>query len=250
MFQTSATLRIGQKRVRAQLCSLLIDARGDMFNISAFPRLDTLPPAQQAVWKELSQIPQAFTLYRGTAIALYLGHRESVDFDFFAFQDFDPDRLMRHVPFLKDAEIIQREQNTLTCNIHRDGPVQVSFFGIPGVNIVKPPTIAPEIGLKIASLVDLAGMKASVVQKRAQLKDYIDIDALISVGIDLPPALAAGAIIYGNSFNPLITLKALSWFNDGNLSKLPTATRSRLERAVKTVDLNALPDLKSLSEGF
>jgi hypothetical protein len=62
--------------------------------------------------------------------------------------------------------------------------------------------------------------------------------------------LAASAIIYGNSFNPLITLKALSWFNDGNLSKLPTATRSRLERAVKAVDLNALPDLKSLSEGF
>jgi Nucleotidyl transferase AbiEii toxin, Type IV TA system len=215
-----------------------------------FPRLDILPPAQQAVWAELSQIPEAFTLYGGTAIALYLGHRESVDFDFFGFEDFDPDRLMRDVPLLKNAEVIQREHNTLTCNVDRGGPVQISFFGIPGVNIVKAPTIAQEIGLKIASLIDLAGIKASVVQKRAQLKDYIDIDALISKGIDLPTALAAGAIIYGNSFNPLITLKALSWFNDGNLSKLTAATRSRLEGAVKAVDLSALPDLKPFSEGF
>jgi len=50
-------------------------------------RLDILPPAQLALWPELRQIPAHFVLYGGTAIALRLGHRQSVDFDFFTFQD-------------------------------------------------------------------------------------------------------------------------------------------------------------------
>ena len=218
-----------------------------MVSLATFPHLDILPPAQQALWGELNQIPDAFTLYGGTAIALYLGHRESVDFDFFGFEDFDPDHLLATLPLLKYAEVIQREHNTLTCNVKRDDWVQISFFGIPGVEKVCPPTLAEDIGLKIASLIDLAGMKVSVVQKRAQIKDYIDIDALISTGITLPTALTAGSIIYGNSFNPLITLKALTWFNDGNLANLPIATRTRLEAAVKAVDLSDLPDLSFMS---
>jgi Nucleotidyl transferase AbiEii toxin, Type IV TA system len=214
-----------------------------------FPRLDILPPAQQAVWNELSQIPKAFTLYGGTAIALYLGHRESIDFDFFGFEDFNPDRLLATIPLLQGAEIIQREHNTLTCNVKRGDWVQISFFGVPGVNQVCPATLVDDLGLKVASLIDLAGMKASVVQKRALIKDYLDLDALIGVGVNLPTALASAGIIYGRSFNPLITLKALSWFNDGNLSKLPIETRARLETAVKAVNLNALPDLSAFVGG-
>jgi Nucleotidyl transferase AbiEii toxin, Type IV TA system len=217
--------------------------------INGFPRLDILPPAQQAVWAELSQIPETFTLYGGTAIALYLGHRQSVDFDFFCFEDFDPDTLLKSIPLLQNGQVTQREANTLTCNIDRGGLVQMSFFGIGGLSTVAPPTIVADNNLKIASLLDLAGMKVSVVQKRAQIKDYIDIDALIASGIALPSALSAGSIIYGSHFNPLIALKAVSWFGDGNLAKLPAATKARLEAAVKAVDLDRLPDLRPLSKG-
>jgi hypothetical protein len=220
-----------------------------MSNIPPFPRLDILPPAQRAVWAELREIPEAFTLYGGTAIALYLGHRESVDFDFFCFEDFDPDLLFNSVPLLKGGQITQRDTNTLTCNIDRGGLVQMSFFGITGLNIVAPPTIIESNNLKIASLLDLAGMKVSVVQKRAQIKDYIDIDALISAGIELPHALSAGALIYGTQFNPLIALKALAWFGDGNLAKLPRATQARLERAIRAVDASRLPSLGKESKG-
>jgi hypothetical protein len=58
------------------------------------PRLDILPAAQRALWLELSATPRDFTLYRGTAIALRLGHRASADFDFFGRMGFDPDRLL------------------------------------------------------------------------------------------------------------------------------------------------------------
>jgi hypothetical protein len=47
------------------------------------PRLDIVPPPQRRLWDELAAVPAAFVLYGGTAVALQLGHRTSVDFDFF-----------------------------------------------------------------------------------------------------------------------------------------------------------------------
>ena len=68
--------------------------------------------------------------------------------------------------------------------------------------LVAPLTVE-ENGLKVASLLDLAGTKASVVQVRAEAKDYLDIDALLQrTSIDLPLALAAAQAMYGTSFNP------------------------------------------------
>lgn len=89
-----------------------------------------------------------------------------------------------------------------------------------------------------------SGTKASVLQVRAEAKDYIDMDALIQIGkVGLPFALAAAEKLYGSSFNPEITLKALSYFDDGNLRKLPTDMKFRLADAVRKVDLNHLPSL-------
>jgi hypothetical protein len=55
--------------------------------------------------------------------------------------------------------------------------------------------------------------------------------------IDLPMALAAGRAIYGTQFNPEITLKALSYFDDGNLRRLPEPLKVRLAKAAREVDL-------------
>jgi hypothetical protein len=60
-------------------------------------------------------------------------------------------------------------------------------------------------------------------------------------GIDLPTALAAGVVVYGRSFNPMITLKALSYFDD--VPTLPTDIRKRLSTAVEAVDPSHLPVL-------
>jgi Nucleotidyl transferase AbiEii toxin, Type IV TA system len=208
------------------------------------PRLDILPPSQRRLWDELAAVPEEFTLYGGTALALHLGHRQSLDFDFFGTRRFDPAKLAAEIPFLVDAEITQREANSLTCIVDRDGPVKMSFFGVPGIVRLAPLHRAPDNGLKVASLLDLAGTKASVVQVRAEAKDYIDIDAVITAGlVDLPMALAAAAAIYGQQFNPQITLKALSFFDDGNLGILPRATRQRLAAAARAVDLDALPEI-------
>lgn len=205
------------------------------------PKLEVLPQAQAALWRELGeQIPAPFILYGGTALALQLGHRQSVDFDFFGGH-FDPDELSEMLGFMQGAEIIQRAPNTLTARVDRGGPVLVSFFGLPELGRIAPPLRTRDHGLPVARLIDIAGMKASVVQRRAAAKDYIDIAALLDGGVRLDFALAAGRAIYGDAFNPQITLKALSYF--GDVADVPENTRRRLQEAVRSVDLNKLPML-------
>src|SRR5687768_12635506 len=75
------------------------------------PRLEILPPEQQRFWPELCQLPEHFVLHGGTAIALRLGGRQSLDFDFFTNQPISADVLSGSLVFLHGAELIQTEFN-------------------------------------------------------------------------------------------------------------------------------------------
>ena len=121
------------------------------------PRLKILPAAQLRLWGELSTVPRDFVLYGGTALALHLGHRQSEDFNFFGDRHFDVQALQAAIPFLRDATVVQRANNTLTAIVERTGPVKMSFFGVPELARLKPPHVVEENGLQIASLLDLAG---------------------------------------------------------------------------------------------
>jgi Nucleotidyl transferase AbiEii toxin, Type IV TA system len=209
------------------------------------PRLDVLPPAQRRLWDELGHLPEHLVLYGGTALALHLGHRQSEYFDFFADRDINPDQTFRTIPFLSGAQITQAEPNTLTCLVERGGAVKVSFFGLPHLARVRAPHVAEDNGVRIDSLLDIAGTKAAVVQQRAQAKDYVDIDALASIGgIDLATQLAAARAVYGPHFAPTPTLKALTYFGDGDLSTLGADIRRRLVQAATAVDPSQLPTLE------
>jgi len=206
------------------------------------PRLDVLPEAQRRLWDELRAVPKEFTLYGGTAIALQLGHRTSTYFDFFGCRTVDVVALQRGTPFLARADVVRREKSTLTAYVNRGAPVPVCFVGLPQLPRLASPLVANDNGLKVASLLDLAGTKAMVVQVRAAAQDYLDMDALIHLGgVSLPSALAAGESLYGRTFSPEITLKALSYFDDGALRELPEDLKSRLVAAVREVDLDNLP---------
>ena len=212
------------------------------------PHLEILPLPQRRLWDELSAVPREFVLYGGTAIALHLGHRQSIDFDFFGSHAFQPRQLTDAMAFLKEGRVTQQEPDTLSAEIDRGGNVKVSFFGLPGFVQVAPTPIAADNGLQVASLLDLAGTKVAVVQQRAEAKDYLDIDAILTDGrIDLSTALAAAKAIYGSSFDPQISLKALSFFGDGNLASLQAKVRDRLAKAARDVDLDKLPVINPLT---
>lgn len=224
----------------------IVYAKGAAASVSIFvPQLSVLPAAQRRLWTELDSVPHHFTLYGGTALALRLGHRQSLDFVFFSNEGFDPEELGNHLPFLRDAERVQVAPHTLTCRVDPGATVLVSFFGALNLGQVAPSDEAQGCRVHVASLADIAGTKAAVVQKRAEAKDYIDIDVLLRHGVDLPTALSAGQIIYGRSSNPLITLKALSYFDD--VPTLSAEISNRLSEAVAAVDPSHLPPLAALA---
>ena len=210
----------------------------------AEPFLSVLPTPQRALWEELSSVPADFVLYGETAIALQLGHRQSVDFDFFTRTPVDPQRLIETVDFLADCEPLQMEANILTARVQRQGPVLVSFFGVPRLPVLRAPRVLSNPRLRLGDLLELGGMKAMVVQKRAEAKDYLDIHALLTqAGLSLPELFAAATALYPPNFAPEITLKSLCFFDDGNLQSVPATVRRDLARAVRACDPLRLPRL-------
>lgn len=108
------------------------------------------------------------------------------------------------------------------------------------------PDRAAENGVWIASLLDLAGTKAAVIQQRAEAKDYLDLHAIIRSGITLELALAAARAMYGTQFNPAITLKALAYYGDGDLAGVPSEVQTVLINCATRVGV--IPDLPRLSD--
>lgn len=205
------------------------------------PNLSILPEPQRQLWAELKGTPQVFVLYGGTALALRLGHRQSEDFDFFSNEPFHPDSLRSSIPYLKHAEMTQFQDNTLTALVERNGPVKLSFFGALDIKRVQDPDIAKENGVQIASLLDLLASKLKTVQSRAEAKDYQDIVALFDTGLSLAEGLGAAAAIYGKNFNGALSLKALTFFEDGDLPSLAPAIQKRLLAAATSVNLKGVP---------
>ncbi len=183
------------------------------------PRLDILPAAQRSLWPHLVQVPGHFVLYGGTAIALRLGHRKSIEFDFFSDVDLDDgqkNNLLNQTAWLSGASVLQNE-DTLTVSIdHMGAPIKVSFFGGVKNGCVCEPDKTDDDVLCIASMDDLFAHKLNVIHDRAEAKDYRDIAVMLANGQSLPRGLAALEALFGSSVPPMITLKSLAHFNDWN----------------------------------
>ena len=209
-------------------------------------QLAILPPEQRQLWQQLAATPSDFVLYGDTALALQLGHRQSVDCDFFSARYFVPEQLHRSLPYLRNAEIVQIATNTLSCLVSNQGArsVKLSFFGGLQLRQLQTPHICAEPRVALASLADLSATKVQVIQNRAEAKDYLDIVALLN-HISLGQMLANARAAFGNSFNPLLSLKALAYYQDGDLESLSAATRQTLTRVAEQIDLAELPPTPS-----
>ncbi|MBU3968703.1 nucleotidyl transferase AbiEii/AbiGii toxin family protein [Patescibacteria group bacterium] len=135
------------------------------YNILDKKRADILP--------FFKQFKEKFYLAGGTALALQIGHRDSVDFDFFSNEKFNTQKLfeeMRDVFLGHKVFKIQEERNTLSILV--DENIKISFFYYPYQLIDN---LIEEENFKLASLVDIGCMKLSAITGRASIKDYIDL---------------------------------------------------------------------------
>jgi len=161
---------------------------------------------------------------------LHLGHRTSVDFDFFRSALLDKKEVEASFAFVRDAQTIQEAENTLVIMAAMpSGPVKVSFFGKMDIGRINEPLQTNDTVLLVASLEDLLVTKLKNILDRAEAKDYRDISAMLSAGISLETALGAFAKIYGQ--DPTLPLKAMGYFKDGDLPSLPMADQNVLRAA-------------------
>ena len=205
------------------------------------PRLDVLPPAQRALWPALRAVPRRYVLYGGTALALRLAHRASVDFDFLAHDPLDHRELEAALPFLREEETLQEGPNERTVLARRAGAsVKLSFFGGITIGRVGEPETTEDGVLRAASLLDIGGTKVKTLLQRVEAKDYRDVLALLDRGLALADLLASARALFGTAFNPLVAQKALSYFEGGDLDTLDEAARRKLT-AEATRDLRVVP---------
>ncbi len=207
------------------------------------PRLDMLPPAQRALWPELSAVPRRYVLYGGTALALRLAHRVSVDFDFFAHDPLDHRELEGSVAIVKEGQTVQEGPNERTVLAKRAGAtVKVSFFGAITIGRVGEPETTEDGVVRVASMLDLGGTKVKTLLQRVEAKDYRDLAALLEHGLALADVLGAAHALYKNTFEPLVAQKALAYFEGGDLGTLDEDVRRRLTReATQDLHVVALP---------
>ena len=193
---------------------------------------------------ELGTTPDGFVLYGGAALALRLAHRRPDEFNFLSVRPFDPLRLLDGVPYLRDAEVMRRGTDMLTCLVDRGGIVRVSFSGGVVRSRVEDPELAEPPGVRVASLLDLAATTVQSVQTRSRAQDHLDFDAVLRLGgMSLGRAFGAAAAVFGDQFDPSRTLKALTSFGDGDLHRVPGSVRERLARAADGVDPDSIPRL-------
>jgi len=204
------------------------------------PRLEVFPQAQRLLWPNLQPAAAlGFALYGGTAIALRLGHRTSVDFDLFCATPLDRSALFSTMPFLKAAHVLQDSPDALTfLVVPRTGSsetVKVSFFGSITFGRVGAPQWTSDRVVQVASPEDLLGTKLKVILQRVESKDYIDTAAILESGTSLALGLGAARALFGPSFQPSECIKALVYFEGGDLEVLSRQVKDRLIASVTTV---------------
>lgn len=204
------------------------------------PHLEILPAAQKRLWPELRPSVQlGLVLYGGTAVALRLGHRFSVDFDFFTDRPLDRQALKSVFPFIGRSTALHDQPDALTvlvpCDQAQGEYVKLSFFGAIDFGRVGEPQTTEDGVMQIASMDDLMATKVKVVLQRVEAKDYRDIAAMVRAGASLAKGLAGARAMYGTRFQPSESLKALVYFEGGDLHDLSGEDRETLIRAVSDV---------------
>ena len=155
-----------------------------------------------------------FGLVGGTAIALQIGHRESIDFDLFSLKPFENIKIRRKIRNIKKIDNIMRDEDgQLTFLI---GPVHFTFF-----YYLFPIKFKRHLDAIIAmpNLLTLAAMKAFALGRRAKWKDYVDLYFIIKHFHGIDEIVKKGKEIFAGEFNAKLFREQLSYFKDINYSE-------------------------------
>lgn len=178
---------------------------------------ETLAPETRRVLEKISA--QAFImdfyLAGGTALALHLGHRESIDLDFFSARDFSLEKLKKGVSLIGQYQLTNEEDGTLDGMLD---DVKLTFLRY------EYPLLFPLTdfeGVKLADERDIACMKIDAISSRGSRKDFIDLYFLLEK-YSLSDLFSFFEKKYSHiGYNKLHLLKSLAYFSDVEEDVMP-----------------------------
>ena len=179
--------------------------------------LNVLPIGHEEVIKKISTylFIKNFYLAGGTALALQLGYRESIDFDFFSEKDFNPDELLKSLKLDFEVDDITMALGTLNCMIKE---IKLQFLNYPYPLLEE---FTNWDGINLSSVIDVACTKMITVSVRGSKKDYIDIYYLLQK-YDLEELFKNMDKKYkGLDFNKTHILKSLTYFGEADEQPMP-----------------------------
>ncbi len=168
---------------------------------------DILNQNQKDLLPLLAKFNKEFYMVGGTAIALHIGHRQSIDFDLFKIGIIKPKSILKKFDAAKEKYIITLNtdgQLNLICK-------EVKFTFLDYEFSIKP-TVAVNNYIKIPSLPDLAAMKAYALGRRSKWKDYVDLYFILKHHYSFTEICHTASIIYGDLFSAKLFLGQLNYF--------------------------------------
>lgn len=177
---------------------------------------ETLYPKTAQVLKRLQGQPflDGFYLAGGTALALQLGHRKSIDLDFFT-SNFPKQQLLLNALEPYKPQIIQEAPGTIDTIIDT---VKVTFLSYP-YRVLEEGSVFDNVPL--ASIIDIACMKLSAISSRGAKKDFVDMYFILK-RISLNELLIRFSAKFARiQYNDVHIMKSLTYFVDADADPDP-----------------------------
>ena len=175
---------------------------------------EVLTPEQQKLLPLVKNFSKNFYLAGGTAIALHLGHRRSIDFDLFTDRAFGNLKIKNQVAkFAKTDQTLINDLDEYTILVMG---IKLTFLRYPfAIKAVK----NFDNIINLPDLLTLSAMKAYTLGRRAKWKDYVDLFFIIKDHYPIKEIIARAKDIFGPEFNEKNFRAALSYFKDIDYSE-------------------------------
>jgi len=177
-------------------------------------QIEILTDRQKELLPYLAIFRRSFYLVGGTAIALYLGHRRSIDFDLFSYTRLKKQDIWRKldvIPYRKKRIFEDTDQLHLYIN-----EIKVTFFNYPYQ--VEHPTILDKV-ISMPTLLSLSAMKAFALGRRAKWKDYVDLFFLIKNHFSVKSISDEARRLFKDQYSEKLFRQQLTFHKDINYSE-------------------------------
>lgn len=184
--------------------------------------LENIPLKTRDLLEKLSRrrFMHKFYLAGGTAAALYLGHRQSNDLDFFSEEEFNASILVKNLKQIGKFQGLKSAENTIIGDLNG---IKISFFALPYKLLEMP---ARHNNLRIAQLIDIATMKILAISDRRTKRDFIDLYFLCQQVKPLEEFIYLFQKKFGKyNYNIYHIIKSLVYFDDAEKDKIPKMYR-------------------------